>query len=494
LAGSGAPAGPRRSVQTGRLRRRLTAAFVLIAGLSTGALAVGSFVLVRQSRLSDSVARAEREALFDLTLAAGLSEELRQADLQAFVSRYEQERQVPAVLLIGNQRFASRPGLTVTISPGLQSVVRRGELAYDRLPVDGVPYLVVGGRPPGSEAELYFLFAEDRIHRDLRDLRNVLVAGWAVIVLVAALVGRALARRTLEPVARASDAARSLAEGLLATRLPVESEDEFGAWAASFNEMAEALGAKIQALSDAQARERRFTSDVAHELRTPLSALVGEASLLREHLERMPEEARRPAELLVQDVGRLRRLVEELMEISRFDAGGESVRTEPVDVMALVDATIRSRGWGPGVEVTGEDPVVSSDRRRLERIVANLVGNAVDHGGGQVRVRIGREAHGWFVEVLDSGPGIIPEHLPRLFDRFYKADPARSGGGSGLGLAIARENARLLGGDIEVWSELGVGSRFTLRVPVTEPLRPGEPAVAFGGEDGAHRPLQGGTT
>src|SRR5207244_916785 len=138
---------------------------------------------------------------------------------------------------------------------------------------------------------------------------------WVLAVAVAAATGLLLARRTLGPVARASRAARDLAEGLLDTRLPVETRDEFGAWATSFNEMASALEAKIEALSEARERERRFTSDVAHELRTPLSAVVGEASLLREHLAELPAEVRRPAELLVGDVGRLRRLVEELMEI-----------------------------------------------------------------------------------------------------------------------------------------------------------------------------------
>ncbi|TMK84182.1 MAG: two-component sensor histidine kinase, partial [Actinobacteria bacterium] len=168
--------------------------------------------------------------------------------------------------------------------------------------------------------------------------------------------------------------------------------------------------------------ERRFTSDVAHELRTPLTALVGEASLLREHLDAMPPDARRAAELLVQDVTRLRKLVDELMEISRFDAGRETVRTEPVELAPLVGAVLRARGWDGRVTVEGDWLELSTDRRRLERIVANLVGNAVEHGRADVRMRIGRDGRGAFVEVTDAGPGIPPEHLPRLFDRFYKAD------------------------------------------------------------------------
>jgi two-component system, OmpR family, sensor histidine kinase MtrB len=309
-------------------------------------------------------------------------------------------------------------------------------------------------------------------------------------------------------VARASEAARSMAEGLLATRLPVEKQDEFGAWAASFNDMAEALEDKITALSEAQERERRFTSDVAHELRTPLAALVGEASLLRDHLHRMPEEARRPAELLVADVARLRRLVEDLMEISRLDSGREELRREPVDLSLLIEATIRTRGWTDRVAVQTQAVALHTDRRRVERILSNLIGNAIDHGGGRAAVLAGFDASGPFVQVSDEGPGIPAEALPRLFDRFYKADRARTGPGSGLGLAIALENARLLGGSLDVASEPGRGARFIFRLPagdvipviptprpendVTQPLPRGEHRVSANAQDGLPKAQEGG--
>ena len=250
-----------------------------------------------------------------------------------------------------------------------------------------------------------------------------------------------------------------------------------------FNEMAQALEEKIHALSEAQARERRFTSDVAHELRTPVTALAGEASLLAEHLDRMPLEARRPAQLLVDDVSRLRRLVEELMEISRLDAGREDVRTEPVALNSLTARVLGSRGWAATVSLDAEPVDVVTDPRRAERILSNLIDNALAHGGRDVAVYVGRDESDAFVEVRDRGPGIAPEHLPHVFDRFYKADPARATGGSGLGLAIALENARLLGGRIDAWSELGVGSSFTLRLSVTKPLHGGADADAGDRED-----------
>lgn len=467
-----------RLIRTGRLRRRLAIAFVLVAGISAGALALGSFLLVRQSRLDESLDRAGDVAGFDLGLAGRDFVPLTEQHIQGLLAGFQDSGQ-PVVLLMGTNRVGSDQSLDLLPIPDqLRSTVRSGRIGYQRTEYGGRHLVIVGGRIPNSDGELYLLFDEDRIGRDLTQLRNVLLIGWGAVLVLAGLVGSLLARRTLGPVAKASQAARSMAEGLLATRLPVQGQDEFGAWATSFNEMADALEAKITALSEAQARERRFTSDVAHELRTPLTALVGEASLLREHLDRMPEESRRPAELLIQDVNRLRKLVDELMEISRFDAGRETVLAEPVDVGALIEAVVRARGWDGRVSVQGDGSNLTTDRRRLERILANLIGNAVEHAGAGVRVRVGSGNDRAYIEVIDSGPGIPSDHLPHLFERFYKADPARSSGGSGLGLAIAMENARLLGGDIEVRSELGIGTAFRLVLPVTESLRAGEPRVS----------------
>jgi signal transduction histidine kinase len=466
-----------RPIHPGRLRRRLTLAFALTAGIAAAALAAGSFLLVRDARLTDSRDDALEQSRFNLVLA---SELLPAEGPDALLEAYARRGSFETVLLAGGESFPSSLSLGEEQVPDdLQALVAEGELAYERTEVAGTQYLVTGGQVPGREQdEAYFFFSEEDLWNDLADLRTILLVGLGVVVVAAALAGALLARRMLVPVARASTAARSLAEGLLDTRLPVESSDEFGVWAASFNEMADALEAKITALSEAQARERRFTADVAHELRTPLTAIVNEASLLAEHLERMPVEARRPAELLVEDVSRLRDLVEDLMEISRLDAGTQPVRPESLDLGSLVAAAVRARGWEERVDLDAGEVVLTSDPRRVERIVANLIGNALEHGGRDVSVRVGADGVGAFVEVADRGPGIAGEDLPHLFERFYKADPARAGRGTGLGLAIALENARLLGGDIDVWSEPGVGTRFTLRLPVTEPLRDGVGGVA----------------
>src|SRR5919106_382546 len=333
----------RGTVQPGRLRRRLTLAFMLVAGISAAALAAGSYLVVRQARLDDSLNRSLEQARINLVLGAEL---LVDEGPQAVLDAYERRGGFDTVLVAGGDDFPSSLSVGVAQVPaGVRRIVAGNQVAYERTEVGDTRYLVVGGRVSDTDAEAYFFFSEEDIWGDLADLGTVLLVGLAVVLVVAGLIGIFLARRTLAPVARASDAARSLAEGLLATRLPVEREDEFGAWAASFNEMADALETKITELSEAQARERRFTADVAHELRTPLTAVVNEASLLAEHIERMPPEAQRPAELLVADVARLRDLVEDLMEISRLDAGTQPLRTEQVDLGSLVTSPVRGRGW-----------------------------------------------------------------------------------------------------------------------------------------------------
>ncbi|MBI4260817.1 MAG: HAMP domain-containing histidine kinase [Actinobacteria bacterium] len=398
-------------------RRRRSLVVVVALSLLAGALAGGAFWWIRRERLEGAALRSVETARIQLEFAAqNLPAEPAARDLRSLVDQLG-DLDFEAVIRANGDVSSTRPlsfGIGHVPSE-LAALVGDGVLAYQRTDVNGAPYLVVGG--PAGPAEVYMFFPESELSSGITILGLGLVAGWAGAVVAMILVALA------------------------------------------------GLQSRVRALSEARARERRFTSDVAHELRTPLSAIVAEASLLREELERLPPEARRPAELLVQDVERLRRLVEDLLEISRLDAGGEEVRVEPVDVAALVEGVVRARGWSPRVAVEGEAVVASTDRRRLERIVANLVGNALTHGGRDVRVRMGRDGAGLALEVSDRGPGIPPDALPHLFDRFYKADPSRTGTGTGLGLAIALENARLLGGDIEVRSEPGAGATFTVRLP-----------------------------
>ncbi|HZR51371.1 MAG TPA: HAMP domain-containing sensor histidine kinase [Streptosporangiaceae bacterium] len=455
------------------LRWRLVVVFLLVAAVSSGALAVASYFLVRDARQQGSLTASAAQAREDLNLAAGVT----YAAASQLVQAYEQRGSHAVLVFPGGRSVASDAGVNPPVSPALRALVGRGQLGYLRIDVGGQPYLVLAGQVPGSPAQLYLYFSEQGIAHNLAQLRNILAGAWLGVVLVAALAGHLLARRTLEPVARASEAAKLMAGGRLDTRLPVTAADEFGGWAAAFNEMADALEAKVAALSAARARELRFTANVAHELRTPLAALVAAASLLDDQVGGLPDPARRPAELLIADVGRLRTLVDELMEISRLDAGSEPVQQRQVDVRSLMAALIGARGWRVQVAEHGEPLRLTTDARRLERILANLIANAVEHSGREVLVRTGTDGRDGYIEVTDAGPGIQPEHLPHVFERFYKADSARTSPGSGLGLAIAQENARLLGGDITASSDVARGSVFRLTLPL-RPQRPPDDAVS----------------
>jgi signal transduction histidine kinase len=450
----------RAPIRPGRLRRRLTIAFVLVGGLSTGALAIGSYLVSRHARLDDSQSRALAQSrlnalVADVTLGGG------GGDISRLQSRLATRATFATVIGHDGRVPAGR----LPVPADLRRDAARGDVAYERATIAGVPYLIVAEPVVSARhTQLYFFYDESQMWADLDQLRDILIAGWLVLAVLSGLVGALLARRTLAPVADASAAARELAQGLLDTRLAATGSDEFGEWAASFNHMADALQSKISALTEAQERERRFTADVAHELRTPLTALVNEAALLERHAPELPEEAGRLTGLLVHDVSRLRRMTDDLMEISRLDAGAEALRVEHVELRPLVETIVRSRGWDGRVTVAG-DAVLATDRRRIERIVANLAGNAVEHGGGRARVRLDVDGGAATVEVADDGPGIPAEFLPRLFDRFSKADAARTAAGSGLGLAIARENAALLGGSITAESRPGGGATFTVRLP-----------------------------
>ena len=286
--------------------------------------------------------------------------------------------------------------------------------------------------------------------------------------MVALLAANAVARGILRPVAAAASAARRIAGGDLAARVPEHGRDELGRLAAELNQMADSLQATVGDLEEAQRRNRRFVADVAHELRTPLTALVAEASLIEGGLDGLSPDARRAAELLVSDVRRLRTLVDDLMEISRFDAAAEQAELGPVDLGRIVTGAVASRLPEAAMSVPAEPVVIVSDPRRLDRILGNLLDNAREHApGAPVEVSLVNTREGAVITIADRGPGVPLDAVPHLFERFFKADASRRGGSSGLGLAIAAEHAALLGGTLTARSRPGGGLVFTLTVPVT---------------------------
>ena len=337
---------------------------------------------------------------------------------------------------------------------------------------------------------IFVLLQHTSGHRDLVTVRSVGIfrllhpsqlAAFTVfflapaVLLLAVITGLALAasRRVLLPVRRLAHAAERMSDGDLSVRIEPRGRDELARLVTSFNGMASALEDKVGELQRMEARARQFAGDVSHELRTPLTAMTAVTDVLGDN-EGMTGDAAAAARLVRQEIVHLNRLVDDLIEISRFDAGTAQLVADNADVAAAVSRCLRARGW---TDVRTDVPAgltVRLDRRRFDVIVANLVGNALRHGGPPVTVAAGlrpdsQGVHHLAVAVRDHGPGLPPAAVPQVFDRFYKADTARARSeGSGLGLAIAWENARLHGGRIEAGNQPAGGAVFTLLVPLNQ--------------------------
>ncbi len=367
-------------------------------------------------------------------------------------------------------------GAVAAIDPVLRSIVAGGELGYAWQELGGRSVLVVGGRQ-GGPPDLYFVFDAAPIDEALAQLRLGLAAGAAIAILLALGTAGVIARGILRPVAAAGAAARRIAGGDLAARVPAGGSDELGQLAVELNRMAASLEGTVARLEAAHGHNRQFVADVAHELRTPLAALVAEASLIEPSLGDLPPDSRRAGELLVGDVRRMRTLVDDLLEISRFDADAERPAFERVDLGRIVVAVVASRLPEAAVSVPPVPVLADSDPRRLDRILGNLLDNVRDHApGAPAEVSLTTTRHGAVVVVADRGPGVGADAMPRLFHRFFKADPSRSGGSSGLGLAIAAEHAALIGATIRARRRPGGGLVLALTIPasVTGSLPPGD--------------------
>ena len=359
-----------------------------------------------------------------------------------------------------------------------------------------VPALAVGV-PLGNFYQLYYVFPFTQQQATLLLVQRVLVGvALAVIVLLAAIASL-VTRWVVLPVRHAAAAAQRVSAGHLGERMQVHGVDDLAALATSFNEMAASLQGKLRELEDLSNVQRQFVSDVSHELRTPLSTIKMAADLLFEARAELDAAAGRSVELLQSQLDRFESLLIDLLEISRFDAGAATLDGELVDVCDLVrrsadDAQQLAERRGSRIEfrLPATGCFAEADRRRVERILRNILVNAVEHGEGkEVVVTTAMDSDAVAVSVRDYGVGLRPGEEQKVFDRFWRADPARARttGGSGLGLAISLEDARLHGGWLQAWGERGKGSVFRLTLPRVAgqelagsplPLEPDEAEVA----------------
>ncbi|HKC30065.1 MAG TPA: MtrAB system histidine kinase MtrB [Jatrophihabitans sp.] len=478
----------RRSLQ---LRVGATTAVVT----SVVVIVIGLFLV---DKVAGGVLRAKRDAAIDqarigLNVAQVVLQD-KEADVANDVTQAKVQIQSsltaggPAAgsfsLVIDSPANAEADANAAAVTTALRDAVRRGNLAwqYAQLPVSNTSThtsdgLIVGEQVQARSGvfELYYLFplVAEQQTIDLVQ-RTVLLAGIALVVLVLA-IALIVTRQVVRPVRTAAETAGKLAAGDLSKRMPVHGSDDIARLGQSFNEMADSLQRQIRRLQDLGRLQRRFTSDVSHELRTPLTTIRMAAEYLHASRADYPPELSRAAELLHAELDRFEALLADLLEISRYDAGVAQLESEPADIRGVVSTSVeanRMLAERHGSEVVVECPdapvSVDMDARRVERILRNLIGNALDHGEGKpVIITVGYDDDAVAVTVRDHGVGLRAGQAALVFNRFWRGDPSRSRvtGGTGLGLAIALEDARLHDGWLQAWGEGGRGAQFRLTLP-----------------------------
>jgi two-component system sensor histidine kinase MtrB len=341
-----------------------------------------------------------------------------------------------------------------------------------------VPAAIVGSRvtlPAAGQYELYFVFPLDREEQTLQVVGRTFSLGGIALVLLLGGVAYVVTRIVVDPVRRAALVAERLSSGRLHERMRAHGEDDIARLGKAFNAMADSLQKQIRQLEDLSRVQQRFVSDVSHELRTPLTTIRMAGDLIHDSRQDFDPSVARSAELLHNEIDRFESLLADLLEISRFDAGAAVLDVEATDLRNTIVRTVESTAAlaarrGSRLEVIpAQGPGVADiDPRRVERILRNLVANAIEYGEGRpVTVQLGVNSKAVAVSVRDCGVGLRPGEAALVFNRFWRSDPARARttGGTGLGLAISREDARLHGGWLHAWGEPGVGSCFRLTLP-----------------------------
>ncbi|MEV5849279.1 HAMP domain-containing sensor histidine kinase [Streptomyces sp. NPDC051985] len=474
------------------LRLRLVVVFGLVA-LTAAVSASGiAYWLNREAvltRTQDAVLRDFQQEMQNR--AGALPVHPTQDELQRTAGQMANSSQRFSVLLVGEDAggkvvYGNSGGLSGFALDDVPTSLRKAvdkqqkvsesnkstyHLYWQRVVDHGTPYLVAGTRLIGGGPTGYMMKSLEPEAKDLNSLAWSLGIATGLALIGSALLAQAAATTVLKPVHRLGVAARRLGEGKLDTRLRVSGTDELADLSRTFNDAAEALEKRVDDMAARDDASRRFVADMSHELRTPLTAITAVTEILEEELEAesgsMDPMIEPAVRLVVSETRRLNDLVENLMEVTRFDAGTARLVLDDVDLADQITACIDARAWLDAVDLDAERGIHARlDPRRLDVILANLIGNALKHGGSPVRVSVRIDGEELVIAVRDHGPGIPEDVLPHVFDRFYKASASRPRSeGSGLGLSIATENARIHGGSITAANSPEGGAVFTLRLP-----------------------------
>jgi len=476
---------PRRRRGLFSLRLRLVGALTVMALVSTLLASGIGYVLFHRALLQqaqDTALEQVRQVLTHQVPPVLVNPALDpgsvpQQPLEELALELRRRTQGQALVLVEDTVRVSS-GLRLEDVPGELRELSETGIGCQRVVLSGQPWLVVGARvhvadPDGgtrqSPLRVFVFVSLSSQEEQISRLQTSLAQAGGCALVAAVVVGILLAGSVLRPVRALRDAAHRLGEGDLTARIEERGGDELADLARTFNRSATALQGGVEELRRLESQARRFAADVSHELRTPLTSLTALSDVLEDEARQMRPDAGTAARVVVAEVRRLRRLVEDLLEISRLDAGVSVLHLDEIAVGEALLECVHSRGWAGRVEVRAAPGLRASvDPRRFDVILSNLVGNALRHGVPPVTVTARldelRAPAVLEVQVRDRGPGIPPEKLPDIFERFVKADSSRSGGGgSGLGLSIAHANAVLHGGTLTVHND--GGAVFTLVLP-----------------------------
>jgi len=449
------------------LRARIVAYFSLATFIGTLILSVITFAATRNYLIDKATSSARDQAIANAQLVRTLVGASR-IDAGEVVTDLRTQPGGFAVLHLGSEDlFYAQAPLRFTQSNLPAQFVRDalgGRSGVQRVDFRGRPYEAVAVDIPAIDATYFEIFPIDDVADTLGTIRSTLVIAVIAVTAVAGVLGFLFSGNVLVPLRRVTEAAATIAGGSLATRLSPESDPDLQQLVTSFNDMADAVQERIE-------REERFASDVSHELRSPITSLGAAVEVLRARSDELSDRNRQALDIIAQQVRRFDRTVLDLLELSRLDARAGQDNREEMRLGPLVERIATRHGYGDVLVVSdlGDDDVVNVDRRRIERILLNLLDNARDHAGGASEILLSSTDDHLLLIVDDNGPGVGVSERLRIFERFARGTASRNSVGSGLGLAIVAEHARAIGGRAYVDTSPSGGARFVVEIPRGEP-------------------------
>ncbi|MFA5774987.1 MAG: HAMP domain-containing sensor histidine kinase [Ilumatobacteraceae bacterium] len=458
------------------LRGRMVVFFSLAAFAAALALSVVTYASTRSYLLNQRSDVAKRQAFNNAQLVRTVIDN-DPSEIGNLVTNIRSERGGYAVVHVDatdtqNEFFYAQEPLRFTQSNLPQELVSQtlaGKTGRQRFSFQGDPYEAVGVAIPAVGAQYFEAFSLTDVERTLRTIQTTLLLGVSIVTIAAGVLGFSTSRNVLRPLRRVANAANTIATGGLDTRLEPENDPDLNQLATSFNEMVDAVQTRIE-------REQRFASDVSHELRSPVTALAAAVEVLEARREDFSERNQQALDIVSTQVRRFDRTVLDLLELSRLDAGATESHLEYVIMPDLISRIMTRHNYADVPFVNSLPPAISNqevltDRRRVERVLVNLLDNARNHGDGATRVGLDSVIDLFddllLLSVEDSGQGIATSERERIFERFARGTASRNSTGSGLGLAIVYEHARILGGRAWVETSMSGGARFVISMKRT---------------------------